>query len=378
MTNTLNTLNCKAVDYDKLHCKYNDKEYEVEMDKLLFDVTTFNNLKELSVRGRARFRLYGEEINVVPDEDSYLICGYYRDSEEVRCRVIGKRTMKRAPIWERLLDLPQVREPTDEKAELVEEILDKVYDEFPDLEEKTDYIKLYTSPDLGKQLYAATIFSRTDDTWIPFAVMISEHGLAESLKDEESKKKLFLDLTHEFVHVKRAIENEMKKEVGTDEGETETEAIIREGMQVRLTIDEPHYNYEFAMLAPKCILPYCFDSLEEVRDFQMFVYEFTTGYEKPRPANPENTPHWDEIKKRIPIAPLVDVMRAVSGDYNPIADTKEYWIVATSPSGRKFLYHLSDWWIDDDTMTYDEVIEIVDKLDALREDEDIEEIWDFP
>jgi len=373
-----NTLECKAIDYDTLKCKYNNKEHETKMDKLLFDITTFNNLKELSVSGRAKFRLYGDEIKIIPDENSYLICEYKNETEEIKCRAIGKRTMRKTATWERLLDLPQVREPNEKEQEILNKIIEEVYNEFPDIEDKIDYLKIYVSPDLGKQVYAVTTFAKMDNTWIPFTVAISEHGMANSLKDERSRKELFLDLTHELVHVKRAIENEMKGQVGIDEGETETEAIIREGMKIRLSIDEPHYNYEFAMLAKKCVLPYCFDNLDEVRDFQEFIYELTTGITKPKPTNPENAPNWNEIEKRIPISPLIDVMRALSGEYNPLSDTKEYWIIATSPSGRKFMYHISDWWIDEDEMKYNEVIDIIDKLDAVKGDEDIEKIWDFP
>lgn len=72
------------------------------------------------------------------------------------------------------------------------------------------------------------------------------------------------------------------------------------------------------------------------------------------------------------------MLRAMYGSYNPITDVKEYWVILESPGGEKYMYTIADLHVDNEKLTFADVIDTVESLDAIKDKEDIKAIWDFP
>jgi len=369
----------------KLKCKLDDKEFpSLPAENVKFDLTTVNNLKKVE-NDYYRGKYY---IEVEADENSYIICNeeFGKYGLELKCKAIGERTSDFPEAWEAITDLDEMYEPEGEDAKVAYDILENVLKtSFPEIKDKIDYLKIFVVPKLDKYGIGAVTKSwleKNEDgtyTIYPLFIGFSEDDIEDLAEDETTRKQFVLDLIHELSHVARELEGRYKLDVGEEEGENYTEALVRGDWVIRVTHPLPHGEVEEIVYVKKCILPkqYCFESLKDARDFEEFNYELVTGEEEPKPITPES-PKWSEVEKRIPIAPIVDMIRGMKGSYNVLTDVKEYWVEVTSPSGKKYLYHLADLHIDDRYVDFMRVLDLVDELDAIPKNEDIEEVWDYP
>jgi len=372
-------LKCR-VRGERISCRLDDEVFPaMPIGNALFDVTTINNLEEVKPIVTKRI----SSIELRADDESEIFCNeeFGKYGLELRCRAEGKHTPDFPETWEWIAELDEIKETPVEKREFVQAIFDRVVEEsFPDVKDRMDYLKVYVVPKL-KEVNAGAIthFQSAEDKWLPVYIGINPDNLEETEEDKVARDLLVLDLIHALTHVERGLKGEFKEEVGLDEGGTYAEALARGDWAVRTRYPFPHGEVESVVYVERCILPkqYCFETLKEARDFEEFNYELITGEEKPKPVTPES-PKWDEIEARIPIAPVVDMLRAMKGGYNPLRDASEYWVLGTSPSGRKYLYHISDLHFDKEELEFVEVIEGIDELDVLRGEEDIEKVWDHP
>jgi len=367
----------------KIKCKLDNKSFTpLPADNIKFDLSTVNNLSEI----RNRYSGGEYHIKVVADETSHIICneewGEY--GLEVRCKAVGLRQPYFSDIWETIIDLDEMSEIKDEKdREKAYELFNVVKEKsFPEIAQRIDYLKPFVVHHLKKVGAGAVTKLWVDDKTgevYPLYIGYNPENL-EDLAEEETTQKLFiLDTIHELTHVERAISGKYTLDVGTEEGETYTEALVRGDWVIRVNYPTPHGEVEEIVYVKKCILPkqYCFKTLKDARDFEEFNYRLVTGREKPEPVTPE-TPDWSEVEKRIPVAPIVDMIRGMKGSYNVLTDVHEYWLVVTSPSGKRYMYMVADLHVDGKKLDFISVYEMIDELDAIKGNEDVEEIWDYP
>jgi len=367
----------------RLKCRLDDKPLTpLPADNIRFDLSTINNLSEV----RNSYSKGEYYIRVVADESSHIICeetwGDY--GLEIRCKAIGERTPFFSDIWETIVDMDEMYEIKDEKdREKVYELFNTVLEKsFPDIADRVKYLKPFVVPklaDIGAGAYTKLWLDEKSGKVYPLAVGYNPNDIDGISEDETTQKLFLLDTIHEFTHVDRAITGKYTLDVGTEEGETYTEALVRGDWVIRINYPLPHGEVEEVIYAKKCILPkqYCFKTLKDARDFEEFNYKLVTGREKPEPVTPE-TPDWSEVEKRIPVAPIVDMIRGMKGSYNVLTDVHEYWLVVTSPSGKKYMYMIADLHVDGEKLDFISVYEMIDELDAIKGNEDVEEIWDYP
>jgi hypothetical protein len=369
----------------RLKCRLDGKDFTpLPADNVKFDLTTINNLSK--VKSDYKKGVYSVEITA--DDESKVICNeeFGKFGLELRCKALGGRTADFPEIWETVIELDEMYEVSGKDAEVAYGIFNQVLEQsFPDIKDKVDYLKIFVIPKLDK--YGAGAVTKA---WIeeeddgryrvyPLVIGFSESDIDGLSEDKIVRDTFTLDLIHELSHVARELEGRYKIDVGEEEGENYTEALVRGDWVIRSKYPLPHGEVEEVIYAKKCILPkwYCFESLRDARDFEEFNYELVTGEEKPKPVTPES-PDWDEIEERIPVAPIVDMLRGMKGSYNVLTDVKEYWLEVTSPTGKKYLYHVADLHVDHKELSFAKVLEMVDELDSVKNNEDVEAVWDYP
>lgn len=383
MRNMTKELVCHG-DKQRIRCKLDNEDFGyLPSSNVKFNLITKNNLTEVDI---ATDKKKGFYIRVVPDEHSTIECDkeFGKYGLELRCQALGPHTPDFPDIWEQITELDALKEPPDEVKEKLYEIYNHVLNEsFPDIKDRIDYIKLFVAPKLSGSAATAVTKGWVYDEQhtirsVPLWIALNPDELDHITDDPIVQDRVKMDLIHELVHVKRHLENQFTTDRGEEEGETVTEALARGDWVIRINYPFPDGYIEQIVYVKRCILPkqYCFENLKQARDFEEFNYELVTGEQKPKPLNPETTPDWDEIEKRIPVAPIVDMIRGMEGSYNVLRDVNEYWVITQSPSGKKYLYTIADLHIDHKSLGFTEVIEDVDKLDALKGNEDIEKIWD--
>jgi len=366
-----------------LKCKLGEEEFTpLPPDNVVFDQATLNNLSRI----RNHFdRKSGYYIEIEADDDSFIVCEekFGDKGLELACKAIGERTPDFYEIYENITDLDEMYEPPEEVREYAYKLFEQVIENhFPDMKEKLDYLKPFAVPKLKKYGAHSVRKAWIDESGRVYNLYIGyDPDEFENIDESPYMQQQFiLDTIHELTHAVRVLDERFSIETGVEEGETYTESLIRGDMVIRVKYPFPHGEVEEVVYAKRCILPkqYCFETLGEARDFEEFNYELVSGEEKPRPLDPTTTPDWDEIVARIPIAPIVDMMRGMKGSYNVLTDVKEYWIEVTSPNGKKYLYTLADLHVDHRALSFVEAIETIDELDAKTGDEDIESVKDFP
>jgi len=376
------TLVCSG-KLSRLRCKLDGEDLTpLPADNIKFDLSTINNLSEV----KNDYKKGSYYIEVKADENSEIVCheewGKY--GLEIRCKAIGERTADYPEIWETITELDEMREIRDEESrkkayKLFKEVLGR---SFPDIKDKVDFLKPFEVPKLEKYgvgAYTKLWIDEQSGRVYPLVVGYNPETTENLAEDETAQKLFLLDTIHELTHVARAIEGRYKTDVGEEEGETYTEALVRGDWAVRVTYPLPHGEVEEIIYVRRCILPkqYCFETLKDAREFEEFNYELVTGREKPEPVTPE-APDWSEVEKRLPVAPIVDMIRGMKNSYNVLTDVHEYWVEVTSPTGKKYLYKLADLHVDGETLDFMEVLDLIDDLDAIKNNEDIEKVWDYP
>lgn len=364
----------------QIKCKIGTKEFKkLPKDNVKFNMSTLNNLSSVNQVSTKE----GYMTTVTPDKHSMISCDedWGKFGQELHCKAEGPRELQQAPAWENITQLDQMKELEGENAEKAREIFNNVLEEsFPTYKDKFENFKIFEVPKLKGAAYAYSKLWVTDDNKVyPVIIGFSGEGL-EDLDDETNQERFKMDLIHELTHISRVYGQKYEmKDVGVEEGETMTEALVRGDMKIRLHYPSPHGPVEEIVYVPQCLLPdqYCFESLSDAREFEEFNYEMVSGEEKPRPMN-KNTPDWEEIEKRIPIAPIVDMMRGREGSYNPLTDVSTYHVVTQSPSGKKYLYYLADLHIDNQELSISDVLEGIDEFDAMKRNESVERVWVYP
>lgn len=378
------TLKCIGT-MERMKCKLDEQEYStLPSPNVKFDVTTINNVSKVE-NTQKKGTMY-VAIAIEADKESEIICNedFGKYGLELRCKAIGKRTASFPEIWEEIADLDNMKELEGDAAKKANKILENILEQsFPEVKDKIDYLKIFVVPKLEKYGVSAVTKSwieEEDDGYQIYPIYIGFASYINNIHEDEYAKKLFeLDLIHELTHVARELEERYKFDVGEEEGETYTEALARGDWKVRVRYPFPHGEVEEVIYAKRCILPkqYCFESLKDAREFEEFNYELVTGEEEPKPITPKSL-KWSEIEKRIPVAPIVDMIRGMKGSYNVLTDVHEYWMVVTSPSGKDYLYHVADLHVDHKQLDFIKAVETIDNLDGLLGNEDIEEVWDYP
>ncbi len=371
---------CSGNNYH-ITCKLGDKQFtKMPVDNVKFDLSTVNNLKKVSIESK-KGSYY---IRIAPDEKSEIICneefGDY--GLELRCKAIGPHTPDFGEIWDLIVDMDEMYEPPEEVKETVEKLYKETIDKsFPDVKDRIDYLKVFVIPKL-KGSDALTKWWFDDDGKVfPLYIGFGEKDFDNINDDKVTQEKFVLDLIHELTHVERIMGKKFNPwDRGVEEGETVAESLVRGDWAIRIHYPFPDGDVEQIIYVKHCVLPkqYCFKTLKQAREFEEFNYEMITGESKPKPLNPENTPDWSEIEARIPVSPIVDMLRGMYGSYNPITDVKEYWVILESPGGEKYMYTIADLHVDNEKLTFADVIDTVESLDAIKDKEDIKAIWDFP
>jgi len=369
-------------DSKKINCRLGDHDYGyLPVSNVLFDLSTKNNLSSVSISIDKKKGYY---IHIDPDEESSIICNkeFGKYGMELRCKAIGPHTPDFPEIWEHIIDIDEIQEAPDEVKDKVHELYDQVLNEsFPDIKDKVDYLKIFVVPKLKGKQYAYSKFWVTDDNEVyPLIIGYSPEEFEDIDTDPVVQQRFIMDTIHELTHIRRAFGNKYTLDVGTEEGETIAESLVRGDWVIRINYPFPDGYVEEIVYVKRCVLPkqYCFESLKDARDFEEFNYELISGEDKPKTLNPQNTPDWDDIESRVPVAPIVDMLRGMEGSYNVLTDISEYWLITTSPSGKRYLYKISDLHIDGQRLSYTDVLEGIDELDAIQGNEDIEKIWDYP
>ena len=370
-------LTCEAISPEEFECKLGENSWKVRMENALFDIGSLNNLKRVSFKGKAKFRLYASKIELETTDNAEILCNYDNKEEKLYCKAVGPYDSYYTEDYDSLLVIPSFREPTTpEEQEVLNNTYQEALSEFPPLQEKMGWMRVFISPELDKNnIYAVTFFSFVENELRPVTIFVSNKSVSRAIESEDGRKLLLTDLIHELTHVYRGVSGEAKPDLAEDEAETYAEELVPGTLPIREELDVPTGVAEEGMLAPRCVLPYCFKDLEEVHEFEKLNYEIMTGYEEWKPIYP-GTPEWEEVRKRAPFTPIADVVRVYYKGYHPDSDVNEYWVVVRSPSGKKYAYHLTDLRVDDESLDFVEVIETVDKLN-LTKGEDIEVIEDI-
>ena len=369
-------LTCEAISPEEFSCKLGTTTWTVPMENTLFDFGSLNNLKSVTFKGKAKFRLYASKVELEATDDAEILCSHDPEENKLYCKAIGPYDAPYTEDYDSILVAPSFREPeTPEERETLNAVWRESLSRFPPLQDQVGFMRVFVSPELDKRgAYAVTFFSLKEDKFRPITIFVSSKSVNQAMKSEEGKNLLLTDLIHELVHVYRSLSDEMEPDIAEDEAETYAEELL-EDLDIRQELDVPTGIPEEGMLAPKCILPYCFRELEDVREFEKKNYEIMTGYEDWKPI-PPGSPEWEEAAKRAPLTPIADVVRVYyNGYHREDSDVNEYWVVIRSPAGKKYAYHLTDLRVDDESLDFIEVIETVDRLNITK-GEDIEVIKD--